>query len=329
MVKPFILSGVQPTGKLHIGNYLGALKNFVELQNSDKYQCIFSVVDLHSLTEDYDPRQKQEQILGVAADFLAAGLDPKKSIIFQQSRVPAHTELTWIFSTLTPMGELERMTQFKDKSARQTENINAGLFMYPVLQATDILLYSPKFVPVGDDQSQHLELTRTIARKFNNRFGKTFMEPKILLTHTPRVMSLKNPTKKMSKSEPVGCIFMDDSPEVIHDKLRSAVTDSGSAIFYDVENKPAISNLLEIYAALSGVEIAKVQAEFVSTSYSAFKVALADLIADHFAEFRKKKKLLMAKPAVLKKILNEGATAAGKIADKKMTEVKKKIGIAV
>lgn len=329
MPKPFILSGVQPTGRLHIGNYLGALKNFVELQNSNKYRCIFAVVDLHSLTEDYDPRQKPEQILGVAADFLAAGLDPERSIIFLQSKVPAHTELTWIFSTLTPMGELERMTQFKDKASRQSENINAGLFTYPVLQASDILLYSPKSIPVGDDQAQHLELTRTIARKFNNRFGKTFLEPKILLTHTPRVMSLKDPSKKMSKSEPVGCIFLDDSPEVIHDKLRSAVTDSGSAIFYDRENKPAISNLIEIYAAFSGEEISEVQAQFVSTSYSAFKIALADLIANHFTEFRKKKKLLMAKPRLLKKILAEGSEQANKIAEKKMREVRKRIGIAV
>ena len=329
MAKPFILSGTQPTGRLHIGNYLGALKNYVDLQNSNKYQCVFMVADLHSLTEDYDQRQKPGQILGVAADFLAVGLDPKRSIIFQQSKTHAHTELSWIFSTLTPMGELERMTQFKDKSARQVENVNAGLFMYPVLQATDILLYSPKFVPVGDDQSQHLELTRTIARKFNNRFGKTFIEPKILLTHTPRVMSLKDPSKKMSKSEPVDCIFLDDSPETIHDKLRSAVTDSGSAIFYDPENKPAISNLLEIYAAFSNKEVSEIQAEFVSTSYSAFKTALADMISNHFAEFREKKKLLMAKPALLKKVLAESDAQANKIADKKMREVKKKVGIAV
>lgn len=329
MPKPYILSGIQPTGKLHIGNYLGALKSFADLQNSGKYQCVFMIADLHSLTEDYDQRQKPGQILDVAADFLASGLDTKKSIIFQQSKIHAHTELSWIFSTLTPMGELERMTQFKDKSARQVENVNAGLFMYPVLQATDILLYSPKFVPVGDDQSQHLELTRTIARKFNNRFGKTFIEPKILLTHTPRVMSLKDPSKKMSKSEPVGCIFLDDLPEVIHDKLRSAVTDSGSAIFYDPENKPAISNLLEIYAAFSNKEVSEIQAEFVSSSYSAFKLKLGDLIADHFAEFRKKKKLLMAKPALLKKVLAEGDAQANKIADKKMREVKKKVGIAI
>lgn len=329
MPKPFILSGIQPTGKLHIGNYLGALKNFVGLQNSNKYHVLFMVADLHALTEDYDPRQMPSQILDLVTDYLAAGLDPKRSIIFQQSQVPAHSELTWILNTITPVGELERMTQFKDKAARQAANVNAGLFDYPVLMAVDILLYSPKFVPVGDDQAQHLELTRTIARKFNNRFGKTFIEPKILLTHTPRVMSLKDPKKKMSKSEPVGCIFLDDSPEVIQDKLRSAVTDSGSAIFYDPENKPAISNLLEMYAAFSGREVSEVQAEFVSTSYSAFKIALADLIANHFAEFRKKKKLLLAKPAILKKVLAEGSAQANKIAEKKMREVKKRIGIAI
>jgi tryptophanyl-tRNA synthetase len=329
MSKPPILSGIQPTGKLHIGNYLGALRNFVALQNSGKYRGIFMIADLHSLTEDFEPKQKTAQILDIAADFLATGLDPKRSVLFLQSRVPAHAELTWLLSTITPIGELERMTQFKDKAGRQEENLNAGLFIYPILQACDILLYSPKSVPVGNDQAQHLELTRSIARKFNSRFGKTFIEPQIMLTHTPRVMSLKDPSKKMSKSEPVGCIFLDDSPEVIHEKLKRAVTDSGSAIFYDHEHKPAISNLLEIYAAFSGQEIAEVQAEFVSASYAAFKLKLAELIAGHFAEFRKKKKLLMAKPAVLKKILAEGSAAANKVAEKKMKEVKKKIGIAL
>jgi tryptophanyl-tRNA synthetase len=324
-----LLSGIQPTGKLHLGNYLGALKNFVDLQNSGKYHGFFMIADLHALTEDYDPRQKPEHILDIAADFLAAGLDPKRSVLFVQSQVPAHTELTWIFSTVTPMGELGRMTQFKDKSARQEANVNAGLFIYPILMACDILLYSPKFVPVGDDQSQHMELTRAIARRFNSRFGKTFPEPKILLTRTPRVMSLKDPSKKMSKSQPDGCIFLDDSPQVIHDKLRRAVTDSGSAIFYDRENKPAISNLIEIYAAVSGKEVAEVQAEFVSASYSAFKLRLADLIADYFAEFREKKKLLLARPAALKKIFSAGSAQANKGAEKKMQEVRKRIGITI
>jgi tryptophanyl-tRNA synthetase len=329
MTKPSLLSGIQPTGKLHIGNYLGALKNFVDLQNSGKYRCYFMVADLHSLTEDFEPRRKGAQILDTIADFMAAGLDPKKSVLFLQSKIPAHSELTWLLATITPMGELERMTQFKDKAARQAENVNSGLFLYPILQAVDILLYNPKFVPVGDDQAQHLELTRTLARKFNSRFGKTFMEPQIMLTHTPRVMSLKDPSKKMSKSQPDGCIFLDDSPEIIHGKIKRAVTDSGSAIFYDQENKPAMSNLLEIYAALSGKEIAEVQTEFVSASYSAFKLRLADLISEHFAEFRKKKKLLLARPAVLKKMLSSGSIQAAKVANKKMQEVRKRIGLAI
>jgi tryptophanyl-tRNA synthetase len=327
MAKPTLLSGIQPTGRLHIGNYLGALKNFVDLQNSGKYRGLFTVVDLHSMTEDFDPKAKPAQILDIAADFLAAGLDPKKSVIFQQSHISAHTELTWILSTVTPMGDLSRMTQFKDKSEMQKE-VNAGLFFYPILMAADILLYSPKYVPVGDDQLQHLELTRTIARKFNSKFGKTFIEPQAMLTRTPRVMSLKDPKKKMSKSQPDGCIFLDDEPEVIHEKLKRAVTDSGSAIFYDVENKPAIANLLELYAAFSGKEIAEVQNEFASSAYSAFKLKLADLISDYFAEFRKKKKLLLAKPATIKKILALGAAEANKIADKKLKEAKKRVGIS-
>ncbi len=329
MSKPTLLSGVQPTGKLHIGNYLGALKNFVDLQNSGKYKCFYGIVDLHSLTEDFVPAHKSQQIFDLAADFIAAGLDPEKSIIFQQSQIPAHTELAWIFNTITPMGELERMTQYKDKAARQEQNINVGLFDYPVLMAVDILIYSPEIVPVGDDQVQHIELTRTIARKFNKRFGETFKEPKVLLTETSRVMNLKDPTKKMSKSDPAGCLFLDDSPEVIMDKVKRAVTDSGTKIFYDPENKPALSNLLRMYSALSGETLQNTEERFAGKSYAQFKLELAETIANHFAPFRDKKAKLLKKPAVLKKILREGSEAAAKVANKKLAEAKKKIGIVL
>ena len=328
-MKPVILSGIQPSGKLHIGNYLGALKNFVELQESGKYRCFFMIADLHSLTEDFDPKLKSQQILELTADFIAAGLDPKKSVIFQQSQVSAHSELTWILDAGTPMGELERMTQFKDKSARQAENINAGLFTYPVLMAVDILLYSPPTVPVGEDQTQHIELTRTIARKFNKKFGQTFTEPKILLTQTPKVMSLKDPLKKMSKSQPETCLFLDDSPQEIKEKIKRAATDSGSTIFYDPEQKPGIANLLRIWTGLTGESLENAQERFGAKSYAEFKEELAAMIANHFASYREKKVKLMQKPGTLKRILKEGSEEASKVADKKIKEVKKKIGIAL
>jgi tryptophanyl-tRNA synthetase len=329
MEKPVLISGIQPTGELHIGNYLGALKNFIELQNSGKYRCYFFIADLHSLSEDFDPNEKSAQILETAAEYLAGGLDSKKSTIFLQSKIPVHTELAWILNNITPMGEMERMTQFKDKSASQKQNVNLGLFTYPVLMAADILLYDAKFVPVGEDQLQHLELARTLARKFNNRFGKTFVEPQPLMTSTPRVMSLKNPGKKMSKSDPGGCLFVDESPESIRKKISGAVTDSGSEIKYDQKKKAGISNLLEIYSALSEETIRVLEKKFAGRNYSYFKARLAELISDYFADFRKKKKALLAKPSALVNILETGSENAAKIANKKISEVKRKIGLSI
>ncbi len=328
-MKPVLVSGIQPSGRLHIGNYLGALKNFVDLQNSEKYECYFFIADLHSITEPFEPKEKRAQIFETTAEYLAGGINPKKSVLFQQSQIPAHTELGWILNTIAPMGELERMTQFKDKSVRQQENINVGLFDYPVLMAADILLYDAAVVPVGDDQLQHLELARTLARKFNSRFGNTFVEPKDLLTKTPRVMSLKNPAKKMSKSQPEGCLFLDDSPEAIAEKIARAVTDSGSEIVYDPKKKPGLSNLIEIYAALTYMEPQTVAKEFAGENYAALKMRLAEVIVGHFAEFREKKKQLLAKPKALAKILRKGSGRAEKIAGKKIVEVKEKIGLAL
>ena len=326
-MKPILVSGIQPSGRLHIGNYLGALKNFVDLQNTGRYQCYFTIVDLHSIAEDFDPKEKYKQILDLAADFLAAGLDPKKSTIFLQSHVPAHVELAWILNTITPMGELRRMTQYKEKTTAGGESENVGLFDYPVLMAADILLYDAKYVPVGEDQLQHLELTRTLARKFNSKFGNTFVEPKALLTETPRVMSLGNPEKKMSKSQPETCIFLDDTPEQIRNKVKRAVTDSGSEVRYDPAIKPGISNLLSIYSALSGDPIKKIEAEFAGKNYGHFKAMLAEVVISHFAEFRKKKRSLMAKPNKLRTILIAGSKKAEGGANKKIREVKKKIGL--
>lgn len=325
MAKPVIVSGIQPTGALHIGNYLGALKNFVELQNSGEYAPFFFIADLHSLTIDYTPEEKTAQILDVAASYLAAGLNPKKSTLFIQSHVPAHANLGWILSTITPMGELERMTQFKDKAERG--NVNAGLFTYPTLMAADILIYDAAAVPVGDDQDQHLELTRTIARRFNSRFGQTFIEPKAKHTAIPRLMSLDNPLKKMSKSLPAGCLFMDDAPEVIEKKIMTAVTDSGKEITYDTELKPGISNLLLIQSALTGIQVNDLVGEYGGSNYGEFKKAVAKAVVEHFTPFREAKIKLLKNPKKVMDIFEAGAKKAEKVAEKKLDEVKNKIGL--
>ena len=327
-MKHIVVSGIKPSGRLHIGNYLGAMKNYVELQNSGKYQCYFFIADLHAITEPQNPKELAENIIDITANFLAAGISPTKSVIFQQSQIAAHSELAWILNTISPLGELERMTQFKDKSAKNVANINMGLFDYPVLMAGDVFLYNAEFIPVGEDQLQHLELARTLARKFNGRFGQTFREPKGLLTQTPRVMSLKEPTKKMSKSDPDGCIFLDDAPEVIQKKIARAVTDSDSAIFYDPAKKPGLSNLLELYGAFVGKDPRAIAIQFQGKRYSDLKTELAGVISDHFAKFRDKKKKLMAKPKDIRKVLNAGSKKAGKVATKKMEEIKKKVGLS-
>lgn len=367
---------------MHVGNYLGALKNFVDLQNSGKYECYFFVADLHAITEPQNPDILAKNILDVTANYFAAGVDPEKSMFFLQSFIPAHSELAWILNTIAPLGDLERMTQFKEKgyeksylqifqSSLQKEfelfekhkvefakqanepvvkyyqnmishmkdivevgiksklDTQAGLLNYPVLMAADVLLYDAQAIPVGDDQLQHLELARTLARKFNAQFGKTFIEPKSLLTKTPRVMSLKDPAKKMSKSQPEGCLFLDDSPKEIVEKIARAVTDSGSEIAYDSEKKPGLSNLLEIYAALTHMEPQTVAKEFAGEKYSDLKKRLAEVVVDYFAEFRSKKQDLLAHPKKLVAILEDGSKKAAKVANKKMEEVRKKIGIAL
>jgi len=327
MNKPVLVSGIQPTGKLHIGNYLGALKNFVDLQNSGKYECYFFIADLHSLTEDFETKEKPGQILNLLADYLAAGIDPKKSTIFLQSRVPAHSELAWILNTITPFGELGRMTQFKDKAIAQKQNINVGLFSYPVLMAADILIYDALVVPVGDDQLQHLEITRTLARRFNSKFGKVFIEPKPILTKVPRLMSLDDPKKKMSKSRPGGCLFLDDNEKDMGRKIKKAVTDSEGEIKFDFKKKPAVSNLMGIYSELSGDSIEKIEKDFKGKNYGEFKNQLAELTSSYFENFRKEKKSLLGKEKELKLILEKGSEKARKVADFKIEEVKKKIGL--
>jgi tryptophanyl-tRNA synthetase len=324
MAKPILVSGVQPTGRLHLGNYLGAIKNFVDLQNSGKYECYFFIADLHSLTGPFEGYKAVQELM---ADFMALGLDPKKSVIFQQSRIPAHAELSWIFESLTPMGELRRMTQYKDKSEGEKETANSGLLTYPVLMAADILLYDPVFVPVGDDQVQHIELARTIARKFNAKYGELFREPKDLLTSFPRVMSLKNPEKKMSKSDPASCLFLDDTPEEIRAKVGRATTDSGSEIKFDADAKAGVSNLLQIQSALTGTSIPSLEKEYAGRNYSDFKRETAEIIISHLADYRAKKTKLISKKSALENALKAGSAKAAKKAEKKIALVKKRVGL--
>ncbi|MFH1610305.1 MAG: tryptophan--tRNA ligase [Patescibacteria group bacterium] len=318
-MKKRLFSAIQPTGELHIGNYLGALKQWVDIQN--EYDSMFCVVDYHSITQDYDPKKKQEQVLNTAVDFLATGIDPEKSIIFVQSKVHEHTELTWILNCVTPVAELERMTQFKDKAERQKANINTGLFDYPVLMAADIMLYKGEIIPVGQDQQQHVELTRIVARKFNNRFGKYFPEPDVRLTKTARVMSLSDPDKKMSKSlGEKSYIALSDSPEMIEEKIKSAVTTDEGAL-----------NLIDLLEEFSDDKklIKKFRDEFKDKSikYSELKPALTEAIVAHLKPMQEKREKLLKDRKYVEKVLEEGAKRAKEIAEKNMTEIKKLVGL--
>ena len=322
--KQIIFSAIQPSGELHIGNYLGALKNFVELQ--DKYECYFFIADYHSITGNYNPKEKSKQIFNLALDFLAAGLDPKKCTIAVQSQVPEHTELAWIFNTVTPLSELQRMTQFKDKSQDQEKNINMGLFDYPVLQAADILMYKADAVPVGQDQIQHIELTRKVARFFNNKFGQTFPEPKDLITETPKIMSLTDPTKKMSKSHgPKSYIGINDEPEIIQKKIRKAI----STTEYNKDIYSFYTTLLEKFGMKEHKKYFTEKLENQDIKFSELKDALAEDIANYFKDFREKRKELEKNPKKIKKILDEGAEKARVIAQETMKEVKEKVGLVL
>jgi len=321
-----IFSGIQPSGETHIGNYLGALKQWIQLQ--EKNECVFCIVDLHSITVPYDIIGLKKRILEKAIAYLAAGLDPKKVIIFVQSQVPEHTELSWLLSTITPIGDLLRMTQYKEKSKKHPKNINAGLLNYPILMAADILLYQTEAVPIGKDQSQHVELTREIARRFNQKFGQTFKIPKVLLPKKgAKIMSLTEPKKKMSKTDsPQSCIFLFEEPEMIRKKIMTAQTDSGKQVRYKLSLKPGISNLLTIYSAFSDVPIAKIEKEFKNKGYQVFKEKLAQLLIEKLEPFRRKKKELENQQALLEKILEAGRKRAQIIAFQTMEKVRKNMG---
>lgn len=321
-----VLSGIQPTGQIHIGNYLGAIKQWVELQ--EKNECIFFIADLHSLTIPYEPENLQKNILETAVAYLAAGIDPEKSIFFVQSEIKEHTELCWILNTLCSIGDLQRMTQFKEKTKQFKKDINAGLLVYPVLQAADILLYKTEAVPVGRDQVQHIELTRTIARKFNQRFGKIFPEPKTLLPKLgEKIMSLNNPKQKMSKSlGPQSYISLFEEPEEIKKKIMSAVTDTGKQIKYD-KKKPGISNLLTIYSLFSRKSIKELEKIFKNKGYAYFKKSLVELLINSCQPFRRKRKEFMAREVYVQEVLKLGKKRAGTIAQFTMQEIRKKMGL--
>lgn len=324
-MKERILSGVQPTGELHIGNYLGALKNFVELQ--DKYECYFIIVDLHSLTEKFDPKEKPQQILDLMTTFLAVGLNPKKCTMFVQSHLPAHTELAWIFNTISSMGELERMTQYKDKAARQKANVNVGLFDYPVLQAADILLYKPAYVPVGQDQLQHLEFTNTIVRRFNHKFGQTFSEIKPYNQKPLRIMSLTDPEKKMSKSEPGSYIGIFEEPKIIQEKIAKAVTATDAPKGEMPKGVKNLFGLMEEFADKATYQKFTKEYENGTIQYVQLKKALAEAIISYFAPVREKKLELIKKTEEVQEIFKKGAEQASKIASQTLTEVKQKVGL--
>lgn len=326
-VKKRIFSGIQPSGNLHIGNYLGAIKNWVKLQ--DEFESIFCVVDMHAITMSQDPKELQKKTIEVAKIYLAAGIDPQKSAIFIQSHIPEHSELCWILNTITKTSEMSKMTQFKDKAGKNIENVGMGLFDYPVLMAADILLYDTEVVPVGEDQVQHVEITRTLGKRFNNKFGETFKLPEAFITkETMRIMGLDDPTKKMSKSagSEYNYIALTDSEESVIRKIRRAVTDSGTEIKY-ADEKPALQNLINIYSAFSGKSPKDIEKIYQNKGYADFKDGLAEEIIKFLKNFQKKYNSLSDEEVL--DILRQGAEKVRPIAKKKLGEVKNKIGFII
>jgi tryptophanyl-tRNA synthetase len=322
-----VFSGIRPTGTLHIGNFLGAIRQWLSLQ--EKGECLFCIVDLHAITTPFKPKRLKKNIIELAVCYLAAGLNPEKSILFVQSHVKEHAELAWLLGTITPLGELKRMTQFKEKSKKHPQYVNAGLLNYPLLMAADILLYQTDIVPVGKDQQQHVELTREIARRFNRKFGKTFKIPRVLLPKTgSKIMSLDNPKKKMSKTDnPKGCIELFASPAEIKKKIMKAVTDPGREIRYNLEKKPGISNLLTIFSLFSEEPIREIEKRFKGKGYKEFKEKLSKLLIEKLEPFRRKRKELLARGVYVREILEKGAKRARKIAQSTIREVKEKMGL--
>jgi len=327
-MKELCFSGIKPTNIIHIGNYIGALKQWTEIQH--RYPCLFCIVDLHAITVPQDPKELRENNLLLAATYLATGLDPKRSYIFLQSEVAEHTELAWILGTVTKHAELERMTQYKDLAKKHKEGVGVGVFTYPALMAADILLYDTTDVPVGEDQLQHVELTRTVAKRFNKQFGDTFVIPKSLVQKTgARIMGLDDPKVKMSKSasSSLNYIALTDSDDDIVKKIKKAVTDSGSDIVYDPEKKPALANLMAIYHHAAGANMKELEKRFEGKGYGDFKKDLAEAVIGMVKPIREKIEHYMSDQIELYRVLDAGRNAAKEMAAKKMEIVRKNVGL--
>ena len=325
--KKRMLSGIQPSGDLHLGNYLGAIKNWSS--RVDEYECFYFMAALHTITVRQEPAELRRRSLHQLAQYIACGLDPEKNVLFLQSMVPQHAQLAWVLNCYTMFGELSRMTQFKDKSAKHKDNINAGLFTYPALMAADILLYQADYVPVGEDQKQHVELTRDIATRFNSIYGDVFKVPEPLIAKTgARIYGLTTPGDKMSKSVPDGCVFLMDDPDTIARKFKRAVTDSDTEnpVRYDRENKPGVANLMNIYSTLTGKTFEEIEAEFAGKGYGVFKPAVGEVVIDAMRPIREEAERLIKDKAYLEDVYRKGAEHASYVANKTLRKVYKKVG---
>lgn len=325
--KKVVLTAAQPTGKLHLGNYLGAVKNWAAL--IDTHECYFGIVDMHAITIPYVPAELKRNVYDCAAQYMACGLDPQKCNLFLQSMVKGHADLAWILGCICPLGSLERMTQYKDKARRHKEALNSGLLYYPVLMASDILIYNADLVPVGEDQKQHLELTRDLAQKFNSTYSPTFNIPEPYIPKAgARVMSLQSPDSKMSKSDPNqnGTIYITDTPDAIKKKIMSAVTDSESSVRFDPENKAGISNLMGIFAACAQKPMEAIEDEFAGKGYGEFKKAVADAVIDALAQVRAKYAEFSSDKSLIESALKNGSAAAQRRVNKMMSKVYRKVG---
>ena len=325
--KKRMLSGIQPSGDLHLGNYLGAIKNWGA--RSDMYDCFYFMADLHTITVRQTPADLRRRTLEQLAQYIACGLDPEKNTLFIQSHVHQHAELGWVLNCYTMFGELSRMTQFKDKSSKHAENVNGGLFTYPSLMAADILLYQPDLVPVGHDQKQHCELTRDVAKRFNGIYGDVFKIPEPFIPETgARIMSLNAPESKMSKSMPEGCVFLMERPEDIQRKFKRAITDSDTenCVRFDPENKPGVANLMSIYSAVTGLSFEQIEADFAGKGYGAFKPVVGEAVIEHLRPIREESQRLMKDKAYLESVYRDGAQKASYVAEKTLRKVYKKVG---
>ena len=325
--KKVMLSGIQPSGDLHLGNYLGAIKNWGK--RADEFDCYYFMADMHTITVRQVPADLRRRTLTQLAQYIACGLDPEKNTLFIQSHIPAHAELGWVLNCYTMFGELSRMTQFKDKSAKHADNINGGLFTYPALMAADILLYQPDYVPVGNDQKQHVELTRNVAQRFNHVYGDVLKVPEPYIPKMgARVMSLNQPDTKMSKSIPEGCVFLMEKPEDIQRKFKRAITDSDTerCVRYDPQNKPGVANLMNIYSAVTGKSFEEIEREFEGQGYGAFKPVVGEAVVEMLRPIQEETRRLLSDKAYLEGVYRAGAEKASYVAEKTLRKVYKKVG---